>query len=248
MIGIPYLTFTGAEFDIGTKYIDRGGVIKLISTYNNGNIFGVNVVMWSGLALYGMPESYRFIRKFFMNTVNVFVKAALLLTLSRTVWITMIFSEIFLRIFVFRRLNHIFSLFFVLVLLLFLVFGAAGLFVRDPLAFIFDANLGARRNQLDMAWSFWPNQPFLGTAEIVYASMLTNFGALGLALFVLTWAWPAFIPPVDFEGRLVQMGLFAYLLAMGADGAFIYVPTQATYWFLVAFAFNRFRAKPEMVL
>jgi hypothetical protein len=247
MIGVPYLTFTGAEFDISMKFIDRGGVIKLISTYNNGNIFGVNVVMWSGLVLYGWPSSRRFMSKFFMNALNVFVKAALLLTLSRTVWITMIFSEVFLRFFVFRRLNHILSLFFVLVLLFFLVFGAASLFVRDPLAFIFDANLGARRSQLDIPWSFWPNQPFSGTVEIVYASMLTNFGAVGLGLFFLTWAWPALIPPVNFEGRLVQMGLFAYLLAMGADGAFIYVPTQATYWFLVAFAFNRFRVKPEMV-
>ena len=159
----------------------------------------------------------------------------------------MIFSEVFLRFFVFRRLNHILSLFFVLILLLFLVFGAASLFVRDPLGFIFDANLGARRSQLDIAWSVWPSQPFSGTVEIVYASMLTNFGVVGLGLFFLTWAWPALIPPVNFEGRLVQMGLFAYLLAMGADGAFIYVPTQATYWFLVAFAFNRFRGKPEMV-
>jgi hypothetical protein len=247
MIGIPFLTFTGVEFDISTKYIDRGGVIKLISTYNNGNIFGVNVVMWSGLVLYGWPSSRRFGLKLFINALNVFVKTALLLTLSRTVWITMIFSEIFLRFFVFRRLNYILSLFFVLVLLLFLVFGAAGLFVRDPLGFIFDANLGARRSQLDISWSFWPNQPFSGTVEIVYASMLTNFGAVGLGLFLLTWAWPVLISPVNFEGRLVQMGLFAYLLAMGADGAFIYVPTQATYWFLVAFAFNRFRVKPETV-
>jgi hypothetical protein len=247
MIGIPYLTFTGAEFDISTKYIDRGGVIKLISTYNNGNIFGVNVIMWSGLVLYGWPNSRRFVLKFFMNALNLVVKVTLLLTLSRTVWITMIFSEVFLRFFVFRRLNHILSLFFVLALLLFLVFGAASLFVRDPLAFIFDANLGARRSQLDMPWTFWPNQSFSGTVEIVYASMLTNFGALGLGFFFLTWAWPALIPPVNFEGRLVQMGLFAYLLAMGADGAFIYVPTQATYWFMVAFAFNRFRVKPEMV-
>ena len=247
MIGIPFLTFTGKDFDISTKYIDRGGVIKLISTYNNGNIFGVNVVMWSGLVLYGSPKSRRLISKFFMTTLNLLVKAALLLTLSRTVWITMIFSEVFLRFFVFRRLNHILSLFFVLGLLLFLVFGAASLFVKDPFAFIFDANFGARRSQLDMSWSFWPNQAFSGTVEIVYASMLTNFGAVGLGLFFLTWAWPALIPPINFEGRLVQMGLLAYLLAMGADGAFIYVPTQATYWFLVAFAFNRFRDKPEMV-
>jgi hypothetical protein len=246
MIGIPYVTFTGAEFDISTKYIDRGGVIKLISTYNNGNIFGINLLMWSGLILYGSVKHRRFFGRFTLNILNVLVKTVLLLTLSRTVWIAMIFSEVFLRFFVLRRLNHILSLFFVLAVLLLLVFGAANLFVRDPIGFIFDANLGARRSQLEMAWSFWPNQPFSGTVEIVYASMLTNFGLVGLVLFFVTWAWPALLPPMNYEGRLIQMGLFIYLLEMGADGAFIYVPTQATYWFLVAFAFNRFRVRPEL--
>jgi hypothetical protein len=248
MVGIPFLTFTGKDFDISTKYIDRGGVIKLISTYNNGNILGVNLLIWSNLALYGVMQFQGEIKRLkLIPWLGVLVRIALLLTLSRTVWIVMVFNEIFLRLFVFRRITQILSIFFVVVVLVFLVFGAAGLFVKDPLAFIFDANLGARRSQLDIAWSFWPNQPFSGTVEIVYASMLTNFGALGLGLFFLTWAWPALIPPVNLEGRLVQMGLFAYLLAMGADGAFIYVPTQATYWFLVEFAFNRFRVKPEMV-
>jgi hypothetical protein len=248
MIGIPFLTFTGQEFDVSTKYIDRGGVIKLISTYNNGNILGVNLLIWSNLALYGVSQFRGEIKRLsLIPWLGILVRITLLLTLSRTVWIVMVFNEIFLRIFVFRRTTQILSVFFVLIVLLVLVFGAAGLFVRDPLAFIFDANLGARRSQLEMPWSFWPNQSFSGTVEIVYASMLTNFGALGLGFFFLTWAWPALIPPVNFEGRLVQMGLFAYLLAMGADGAFIYVPTQATYWFMVAFAFNRFRVKPEMV-
>lgn len=248
MIGIPFLTFTGKDFDISTKYIDRGGVIKLISTYNNGNILGINLLIWSNLALYGVIQFRGEIKRLkLIPWLGILVRFTLLLTLSRTVWILMVFNEVFLRIFVSRRIEQILSVFFVLVVMLFLVFGAAGLFVRDPLGFIFDANLGARRSQLDITWSVWPSQPFSGTVEIVYASMLTNFGVVGLGLFFLTWAWPALIPPVNFEGRLVQMGLFAYLLAMGADGAFIYVPTQATYWFLVAFAFNRFRDKPEMV-
>jgi hypothetical protein len=242
MIGIPFLTFTGSEFDVSTKFIDRGNAIKLISTYNNGNIFGVNLLIWCNLVLYGFPVVVKKSRKWFFLCLGVFVRAVLLLTLSRTVWIVMVFNEVFLRVVVSRRVNQILSVVFVLTLLLVLVFVAAGFFAKNPLDFIFDSNLGARRSQLDFNLSLWPNQAFAGTAEIVYAGMLSNFGVFGLGLFVLTWAWPAVIAPIDFEGRLVQAGLFAYLLALGADGAFFYVPTQATYWFVVAFALHRTHA------
>jgi hypothetical protein len=242
MIGIPFLTFTGSEFDVSTKFIDRGNAIKLISTYNNGNIFGVNLLIWCNLVLYGFPVILKKSRKWFFPFLGIFVRAVLLLTLSRTVWIVMVFNEVFLRVFVSRKVNQALILVFVLTLLLILVFVAAGFFAQNPLDFIFDSNLGARRSQLDFSWSLWPNQAFAGTAEIVYAGMLSNFGAFGLGLFVLTWAWPALIVPIDFEGRLVQMGLFAYLLALGADGAFIYAPTQATYWFVVAFVLHRTQA------
>jgi hypothetical protein len=247
MIGIPFFTYTGTDFDISTKYIDRGGVVKLISSYNNGNIFGVNVLIWSNLALFAYPKVRLSSKRVLLTCLGVLVRVALLLTLSRTVWIAMIFNEIYLRVFVSRRLNQILSVFFVLLILVVFVYGAARLFVDDPVAFVFDANLGARREQLNATWGFWPAQPFSGTAEIVYASMVANFGVIGLGLFVLTWAWPAFIPPVDYEGRLVQMGLFVYLLMLGADGAFIYVPTQATYWFLASFALQRSRTRSKVV-
>jgi hypothetical protein len=242
MIGIPFLTFTGSEFDVSTKFIDRGNAIKLISTYSNGNILGVNLLIWCNLVLYGFPVILKKSRKWFFPYLGIFVRAVLLLTLSRTVWIVMVFNEVFLRVFVSRKVNQALILVFVLTLLLILVFVAAGFFAQNPFDFIFDSNLGARRSQLDFSWSLWPNQAFAGTAEIVYAGMLSNFGAFGLGLFVLTWAWPALIVPIDFEGRLVQMGLFAYLLALGADGAFIYAPTQATYWFVVAFVLHRTQA------
>jgi hypothetical protein len=245
-LGIPFVTFTGATFDIYGKSIDRGGVFKLISTYNNGNILGVNLLMWSSLALYGFSRKKGVLGRSTFIAVLASVQLALLLTLSRTVWLLMVFTEIFLRFFVFRRLQKILSVFFVTLFLFGLVTGAARVFVQDPIGFIFDSNLGARRGQLEVMWSWLPNQPFAGTFEIVYASMLNNFGVIGLTIFFVTWAWPAFIVPKDFESRLVQMGLITYLLAMGADGAFVFVPTQATYWYLVAFALNPFKGRPEL--
>lgn len=243
MIGVPFLTFTGNEFDVSTKFIDRGNAIKLISTYNNGNILGVNLIIWCNLVLYGFPAVAKKSQRWFLFFLGILVRTVLLLTLSRTVWIVMVFNEIFLRVFVVRRVNQIVSAVFVLTMLFVVVFVAAGFFAKNPLDFLFDSNLGARRSQLEFNWSLWPNRAFAGTAEIVYAGMLSNFGVVGLGLFVLTWAWPAVIAPIDFEGRLVQMGLFAYLLALGADGAFIYVPTQATYWFMVAWVLYRPRAR-----
>src|SRR5690606_25097688 len=81
--------------DVGAlegKHIDRGGIFKLISTYNNGNIFGICMVML--LPLYACLE-----RRTWPQLV---VKAALVLTLSRTVWAGLIAYEVLHRLYVRR--------------------------------------------------------------------------------------------------------------------------------------------------
>ena len=86
---IPFLTVNFDDLGgLEDKNIDRGGVYKLISTYNNGNIYGVCILML--LPLYEFMEK-KIVRRFI-------VKTSLFLSLSRTVWLGLIFYE-FLKLF-----------------------------------------------------------------------------------------------------------------------------------------------------
>ena len=85
-IEIPFLTVNYHdinELEYG-KCIDRGGVFKLISTYNNGNLYGVCVLML--LPLYNTLET-----SFWKKWI---VKSSLILTLSRTIWIGLVVYEL----------------------------------------------------------------------------------------------------------------------------------------------------------
>ena len=93
-VEIPFLTVN--FHDVGTlettKYIDRGGIFKLISTYNNGNVYGVCLLML--LPFYNSVEPSKLKR--------MIVKLSLLLTLSRTVWFGLFFAEILTYLYVYR--------------------------------------------------------------------------------------------------------------------------------------------------
>lgn len=85
-IEIPYLTVNAA--DAGqielTKHIARGRFLKLISTYNNGNVYGAAMLIL--LPLYDLLEPARWKR----NTLRL----ALVLTLSRTVWAGLVVEQL----------------------------------------------------------------------------------------------------------------------------------------------------------
>ena len=45
-IEIPYLTVNAGDLgELEGKSIDRGGIFKLISTYNNGNVYGISILI-----------------------------------------------------------------------------------------------------------------------------------------------------------------------------------------------------------
>ena len=122
-IGVPYFTTTGPELDIThTRAVNRGSVLKMVSTYNNGNILGINLLLWFPLVLEG---GRKLAKRFAVPS-----RALFLLSLSRTVWAGWIFSEVLTRTFGVRRLRSLILVFF-----LGTVGGGVGLLCCDAVVY-----------------------------------------------------------------------------------------------------------------
>jgi hypothetical protein len=235
-IEIPFLTVN--QGDVGTleqRHINRGAAFKLISTYNNGNLYGVALLLL--LPVYCWAEK-SWVR------VNV-VKLSLLLTLSRTVWIGLVLHEIVQRLYVRRPTVRT-----VLVLMVSLAALLAGVWWAvdrilgfDVLSFLFDANLGGRSYQLRELEEvgLLPSVRFIVVSEIVYLSIAYQFGILGLGAFLLGMTTPLALHrlgavPHARSGfkRALAGGLAIWLVIAMADGGFLVIPIMAFYWCVVS--------------
>jgi len=239
-IEIPFLTVNADDLGtLDTKYNSRpDGLFKLISTYNNGNQYGVATLLF--LPLFDMCEHSR-LRK-------LIVRVALMLTLSRTVWIGLILNE---AIDIFRYVRHDLvssqrlsvrcSTFFRvgrLALLSAVVLGMTFLF--SGVSFLFDSSLGGRTEYFDHLGqlTLLPSQPVAQFAEIIYLSALTMLGWAGLATILLLFCSPLLISIFFSELRRTAIqaaalqGLVLYIALAAMDGALNYIPTMAFYWFL----------------
>ncbi|MBS0652635.1 MAG: hypothetical protein JSR39_03820 [Verrucomicrobia bacterium] len=216
-----------------TRMIDRGNIFKLVSTYNNGNIYGVCMLM--------------FFNYYFYLEKSLFKKAvfilALILTLSRTVWIGLFI--VYWLGFIFKdktRSSLIRHLLFVGLCIGFL--GACVLILNINTGFLFDAHLGGRLWQLETLKTFtlFPSSAFQQIWEIVYLGILENFGLIGLFLFLFGMLAPL---TIYFFGskkagnrrcreaqNRIAAGLILYLIVCCSDGAIQYIPTMAFFWFL----------------
>jgi len=239
-IEIPFLTVN--IDDVGTldsKFNSRpDGLFKLISTYNNGNQYGV-----ATLLLFPLYEELE------QNSIRkLIVRIALVLTLSRTIWVGMILNELI------DILSHVvrdvantsrLSLRFRtmlrsvrLVLMAGIVLGMTLLF--SGISFLFDSSLGGRADYLvtltHLTWL--PSVPVDGFAEIVYFSALFLFGVTGLLAVLLVFTAPLvlFFSFKSLRQSPIQIaaaqGLTLYIFLAAMDGALNYIPTMAFYWFL----------------
>ena len=240
-IEIPLITVNlGDVGELENKHIDRGGIFKLISTYNNGNLYGVCMLML--LPLVNTFETKRY-RKFFL-------KFALLLTLSRTVWVGLLMFEALN--FTFLKKKTVSSMTSIAVVV-FVVFGAIlvglSLLGRD-ITFLADSSLGGRTGQIDAVAesSFLPDMSvkFEVVREMVYFSVIENFGWVTLPFFLLYLFTPLALfllrrtpnsqSPVK---KSLALGLILYYIAAFVDGAILYIPVMAIYWLVVVLLLSR---------
>lgn len=229
-IEIPFLTINLQ--DLGTleeaKCIDRGGIFKLISTYNNGNLYGICLLML--LPLYMIIEG-----SFLKRSL---VKLSLLLTLSRTVWFGLLFSES-LRLFYMKKRS--FKDWVAIPIAMGIEGGAIYLLNRlleNTNAFLIDSTMGGRDAQFAtfQEFSFLPAKPFNGIAEIIYLGILDQLGLIGLLSFLVAILTPILLVIIQkLHSKIHQAilsGLITYLFLSISDGAILYIPTMAIFFFL----------------
>ncbi len=244
-IEIPYLTVNASDYGHleDSKSIARGFFYKLISTYNNGNIYGVATLLL--FPLYARLESSRFR----VGTVRV----ALLLTLARTVWVGILLNEVLslvpplfrqVRTFPILYLGEARRRFLAVAITAGLVFGSVFLISLQGSAagFLFDRTLGNRTGEFASAShpTFFPEAGLAGFEEVLYASAARFWGITGLFAFCLIMFGPLLITVWTPEiwrhplRRAALKGLLIYSVMATADGAFNFIPVMAFYWFIYA--------------
>ncbi len=244
LIEIPFLTMNYG--DLGTmdaKFNLRFGFLpKLFSTYNNGNIFGVCMIMM--LPLFDRLEKSRW--------KTAVVKLALVLSLSRTVWIGLFVYEFFMQLYLNKITLKLLTRNLILLAgiagaILFVVFVVLG----GDSAFLFDTNLGGRADQLEVLdhITLLSHIPFISIAEVVYLSILERMGLAGLALFLLMVGAPVALslPSRNSIKKSFIAGVLLYLFLALSDGAIMFIPVMAFFWFLVSMmvSSNEYFDRPE---
>ena len=224
VIGIPFLTTTGADIHlVADRHNLRGSMIKMFSTYNNGNILGVNILIWGMVAAAGSRYSL-------MQS-----RAICILTLSRSVWLGLAALELANSVVRRSVRRMLFAMTFVSALFVIVIF--ASWFVgRDPTKFLLDRNLGGR------VTNFQNDLQQIGTNKIgwnnesLYAAAYLAFGAAGPLLIASIWAVPIVVGGKSPVERNCRISLAVYLFVATAEAAFNLVPTQATYWMIAGIA------------
>ncbi|WP_159838429.1 hypothetical protein [Burkholderia sp. 8Y] len=221
-IEIPYLTVNADDVGkMGTKYIQRSDISKLISTYNNGNIFGVCLLTL--IPLYDLLE-----RRPLMKAL---ARVALILTLSRTVWAVLLIYETFLtRRPIWQRAVMLALAAVGVVLALEIMSADAG--------FLTDSTLGGRMSVVDqLSVTLFPIEKFNYVSEILWVSVLYFGGVIGLVifagLFLLIFSVLAGGGISSEYEKVSLIGVANFFLCSFVDAAANYIPTMFVFWLVV---------------
>jgi len=233
---IPYLTVNAADAgELSDKPIMRaGGIAKLISTYNNGNIYGPCLGMI-------LPVYLLFERNPLMIMA---VWSSMFLTISRTCW----FGGAFLIIILyfignkpsFKRIAGG----FVSVIVALIVIGIILQLIGRDMSWIIDPSLGGRAKKYDdtvLDLSLLPTGGVAGFGEIVYLGILQNYGLIAFLCF-LPFFWGGMF--LSYKGRhahhpvrrAARQGLMSYYFMSMSDGAILFIPVMVFFYFTTLLA------------
>lgn len=233
VIEIPYVTVNGAELiSVMKKNNMRGSIMKLVSSFNNGNIFGVCMVML-------MPIYFHIEKR--KGWLAAFV-VALLCTLSRTAWFAMTAAFILMVLAGQIRVNRV----SVWVSLggAFCVFLAILPMLGWTSANLIDDRLGGRLKYLQKLEISFFGHDTINIPEVVYFGLLQSYGLFGLVIALAALSYGAFYGLTHWN-RLSQMrrsatlGVLAYLFACTMDGAFVFPPVFPLFLFVNALIYRR---------
>ncbi|MEN3748088.1 hypothetical protein TPR58_13005 [Sphingomonas sp. HF-S3] len=232
-IEINYLTIN--QIDLGAIYSKnnrRGVLMKLVSTYNNGNLLGSCLIMMAPVYLF-FEKSRAFIAAFCL---------AIVLTLSRTAWFGL--AAVFSLLILFGRIRLTRPFIWLGVAAAVMVVIIALPYMGWTSDRVVDVNLGGRLVYWsDLSLSLFGARD-VRIYEILYASFLQSFGVVGFALALTALGFPLVYGLINLK-RLsplrvsALLGVCAYLLVAFFDAAFIYPPTIAQFLFLSALLYRR---------
>ena len=230
-IKIPLLTVNLQDYQtLDDKCIDRGYAFKLISTYNNGNLYGICMLMLLPLFMHIAPSKSK----------KALIITSLILTLSRTVWMGIVFSEILVAITA-KSKEALISLAAQLLTAAALLYSLC-YYYEIPLEFFLDFSLGGRLNNIHKIepYNIFGNSPFVWINEITYLGVLENFGLSGLLSFILFLLAPLLLyllkkGPRKKEDLPLILGILNYCFLSLSDGAFLLIPVMVFYYFISAF-------------
>ncbi len=233
---IPFLTVNGADENaLLGKNNARGELQKMASTYNNGNIFGICVLMM--LPVYCVLEK-RVWRQYFL-------KLALFLTLSRSVWVALAVSEVLTIFFLPGNKKRQTLVSAALFLTVACSLGTLLVLMNRGSEWLTDSDLGGRLEQLDTLKdiTLFTKPVADGIREMVYITVMYKYGLIGLFLLGLMLATPILGFFVGDRQSALRRGLVLgavnYLVLCFADGAFVFIPVMAFFWFLTAMLWCR---------
>ncbi|MDF0489900.1 hypothetical protein PX554_17330 [Sphingomonas sp. H39-1-10] len=233
IIEIRYITINAGELSsVFNKNNRRGALMKLISTYNNGNIFGACMVMLAPVYIY-FEKSRAWVIAFLLSVV---------LSLSRSTWFGLIMVGMFMAMSGQVRLSR-FSFWIAAFASL-----ALALYMMVTLGWssdsLFDTDLGGRIEQ----WTTLTLSPFgestFRIAEILYAGLLRSFGVIGFLIALVALVYPVGYAlgqasRLSTLRRAAAAGCAGYLLVSFFDAAFIYPPTIVIYLFVSSLVYRR---------
>jgi hypothetical protein len=231
---IPFLTINFHDRGLieTMKFNDRGFLLKLTSTYNNGNLYGVCILMF--LPLFNLLEKN--------NIKKAILKLSLLLTLSRTVWIGLIISEFFYAFFINKNKSLSLIKFLISSCIFITIMLFLGKIMNWDIDKYLDPTLGNRLNSKYYDVHLLSIMPFKHIEEMLYNSILKIFGITGIVFFIFGFFSPIIIFLIKLSkgeesslNKSIFFGLLTYLIASISDSAILYIPTLVIYWFLASF-------------
>ena len=228
-IEIPYVTINAADAgQIFEKYNSRGELMKLVSTYNNGNIYGDCMVILG--PLYLTFEASRFMKSLFI--------AAVVFTLSRTAWLGL--SLILVTMFALGLIHYrrIWLGAIGVAMAILMVFGVLPSMGWTPID-IFDQSLNGRLESLsDIVVSFWGSDHIV-INELTYLGIFNSFGIVGSIIVIWAIIFPIVtnigaVPRMSKLQRSAMAGIGSYVVIATIDGALQFIPVIALFSFVSA--------------
>ncbi|WP_230292259.1 hypothetical protein [Croceicoccus sp. Ery5] len=234
IIEIPYLTVNieDAGTILSKNNLRSGWLMKLVSTYNNGNIFGVCMIMMMPVYLYF--EDKKIWRALFI--------VAIICTLSRTSWFAMVAVFILMAFSGQIRLNR--TGVWVAVGAAFCVFLVILPLLGWTSANLIDDRLGGRMTYLRELNITLFGAEEIYIPEVVYYGLLQSFGLFGLILALAAMGYGIGFGLMHWGQlnglrRAAVVGALGYCAAAAMDGAMMYPPVFPIFLFLNALIYRR---------